>query len=34
MEHTVTAPAAGTVAALHCAVGDHVPEGAELLRLE
>jgi 3-methylcrotonyl-CoA carboxylase alpha subunit len=34
MEHTVTAPAAGTVAAVHCAVGDQVREGAELLRLQ
>jgi 3-methylcrotonyl-CoA carboxylase alpha subunit len=34
MEHTVTAPAAGVVAAIHCAVGDQVREGAELLLLE
>jgi 3-methylcrotonyl-CoA carboxylase alpha subunit len=34
MEHTVTAPAAGTVAEVHCAVGDQVREGVELLRLE
>ena len=34
MEHTVTAPSAGVIAAVHCAVGDQVREGAELLRLE
>ena len=34
MEHTVTAPAAGVVSAIHCAVGDQVREGAELLLLE
>jgi len=34
MEHTVTAPSAGVVAAIHCAVGDQVREGVELLRLE
>jgi len=34
MEHTVTAPADGTVASLHCAVCDQVREGTELLRLE
>jgi len=34
MEHTVTAPAAGVIAEIHCAVGDQVREGTELLRLE
>jgi 3-methylcrotonyl-CoA carboxylase alpha subunit len=33
MEHTITAPAAGTVNALRYAVGDQVSEGAELLDL-
>ena len=31
MEHTITAPADGTVAAVHYGVGDQVEEGAELL---
>jgi 3-methylcrotonyl-CoA carboxylase alpha subunit len=31
MEHTICAPAAGTVGAFHFAVGDQVSEGAELL---
>jgi 3-methylcrotonyl-CoA carboxylase alpha subunit len=31
MEHTLRAPAAGTVKALRCAVGDQVKEGAELV---
>ena len=30
MEHTIRAPAAGTVDAVHYAVGDRVDEGAEL----
>ena len=34
MEHTISAPADGVVAALPYAVGDQVAEGAELLRLE
>jgi 3-methylcrotonyl-CoA carboxylase alpha subunit len=34
MEHTLTAPADGTVAGVHCAAGDQVVEGAELIRLE
>ena len=34
MEHTLTAPQAGTVASILCAVGDQVAEGAELLRIE
>jgi 3-methylcrotonyl-CoA carboxylase alpha subunit len=34
MEHTLTAPRNGVVAELLCAVGDQVPEGAELLRLQ
>jgi 3-methylcrotonyl-CoA carboxylase alpha subunit len=33
MEHTITAPRAGTVAELMYAVGDQVAEGGELLRL-
>jgi 3-methylcrotonyl-CoA carboxylase alpha subunit len=31
MEHTLTAPAAGSVSKLLCAVGEQVKEGAELL---
>jgi 3-methylcrotonyl-CoA carboxylase alpha subunit len=34
MEHTISAPYAGTVQALHFARGDRVPEGSELLALE
>ena len=34
MEHTITAPRDGTVAELLYAVGDQVPDGGELLRLE
>jgi 3-methylcrotonyl-CoA carboxylase alpha subunit len=34
MEHTISAPDDGVVAELLFAVGDQVPEGAELLRLE
>jgi len=34
MEHTVAAPAAGTVAELLYAPGDQVAEGAPLLRLD
>ncbi|MGH6648945.1 acetyl/propionyl/methylcrotonyl-CoA carboxylase subunit alpha [Aquabacterium sp.] len=34
MEHTLTSPRDGVVAELLCAVGDQVPEGAELLRLQ
>jgi 3-methylcrotonyl-CoA carboxylase alpha subunit len=34
MEHTISAPGDGIVAELLFAVGDQVPEGAELLRLE
>ena len=34
MEHTITAPADGTVKAIHYAEGDQVLEGAELLRVE
>jgi len=33
MEHTITAPRAGSVAELMYAVGDQVAEGGELLRL-
>ena len=33
MEHTITAPYAGTVQTLHFARGDRVPEGSELLEL-
>jgi len=34
MEHTLVAPRDGVVAELLCQVGDQVPEGAELLRLD
>jgi 3-methylcrotonyl-CoA carboxylase alpha subunit len=34
MEHTVVAPADGTIAEVHCAAGDPVLEGVELIRLE
>jgi 3-methylcrotonyl-CoA carboxylase alpha subunit len=34
MEHTIKAPAAGTVTALRYRVGDQVPEGAELVGFE
>jgi len=34
MEHTIAAPADGTVAELLYAPGDQVSEGAELLKLE
>ena len=34
MEHTLTAPTDGVVTELLCAVGDQVPEGAELLRID
>jgi 3-methylcrotonyl-CoA carboxylase alpha subunit len=33
MEHTITAPYAGTVGTLHFARGDRVPEGSQLLEL-
>jgi 3-methylcrotonyl-CoA carboxylase alpha subunit len=33
MEHTITAPYAGTVQAIHFVRGDRVPEGSELLEL-
>ncbi|HEY3785856.1 MAG TPA: biotin carboxylase N-terminal domain-containing protein [Steroidobacteraceae bacterium] len=33
MEHTITAPHAGTVEAVHFARGERVPEGSELLEL-
>ncbi|HUL45710.1 MAG TPA: biotin carboxylase N-terminal domain-containing protein [Steroidobacteraceae bacterium] len=33
MEHTITAPYAGTVQAIHFARGDRVPEGSQLLEL-
>jgi 3-methylcrotonyl-CoA carboxylase alpha subunit len=33
MEHTITAPYAGTVQTLHFAAGDRVPEGSALLEL-
>jgi 3-methylcrotonyl-CoA carboxylase alpha subunit len=33
MEHSITAPYDGTVAAIHFARGDRVPEGSELLEL-
>ncbi|HEX5311812.1 acetyl/propionyl/methylcrotonyl-CoA carboxylase subunit alpha [Aquabacterium sp.] len=34
MEHTLNAPVDGIVTEVLCAVGDQVPEGAELLRIE
>jgi len=34
MEHTITAPAAGTVKEIHYAEGDPVLEGAQLIRIE
>jgi 3-methylcrotonyl-CoA carboxylase alpha subunit len=34
MEHTVTAPVAGTVERVECAVGEQVKEGVELLTFE
>jgi 3-methylcrotonyl-CoA carboxylase alpha subunit len=34
MEHTVTAPYAGSVTAIHFAPGERVPEGSELLALK
>ena len=34
MEHTISAPASGTVATIRFAVGDQVPEGAELIAFE
>jgi len=34
MEHTITAPADGTVKEIHYAAGEQVLEGAELIRLE
>jgi len=34
MEHTIVAPAAGTVAAIHFRKGDQVTEGADLIDVE
>ena len=34
MEHTLAAPADGTVKSLRYAVGEQVPEGAELVEFE
>ena len=34
MEHTITAPAAGTVKAFRFGVGDQVGDGAELVEFE
>jgi 3-methylcrotonyl-CoA carboxylase alpha subunit len=34
MEHTISAPTAGTVLAIECAVGDQVSEGVELVDFE
>jgi 3-methylcrotonyl-CoA carboxylase alpha subunit len=34
MEHTIAAPGDGRLAALRCAVGDLVEEGAELVAFE
>jgi len=33
MEHTISAPHAGTVKSIHFARGDRVPEGSELLEI-
>ncbi len=33
MEHSITAPLAGTVEAIHFAAGDQVEEGAKLLSI-
>ena len=34
MEHTITAPADGTIALIHYAVGDQVAEGESLVAIE
>ena len=34
MEHTIRAPAAGTVAALHVTVGEQVAEGLDLITFD
>jgi 3-methylcrotonyl-CoA carboxylase alpha subunit len=34
MEHTISAPAAGTVKAFHFSVGEQVRDGAELVDFE
>ena len=34
MEHSIRAPADAAIAAVHCAVGDRVDEGVELVSLE
>jgi 3-methylcrotonyl-CoA carboxylase alpha subunit len=34
MEHTIVAPTAGTVSAIHYRQGDQVPEGADLIDVE
>ena len=34
MEHTIAAPTAGVVTAINYAVGDRVPEGADLVDLD
>ena len=34
MEHSIRSPADGAVAAVHCAVGDRVDEGVELVSLQ
>jgi 3-methylcrotonyl-CoA carboxylase alpha subunit len=34
MEHTITAPAAGTVSAVNYRAGDQVAEGADLIDLD
>ncbi len=34
MEHVIRAPAAGTVSGVHCAVGERVSEGAELIVID
>jgi 3-methylcrotonyl-CoA carboxylase alpha subunit len=34
MEHTIAAPAAGTVKSFHFAVGEQVTDGAELVEFE
>jgi 3-methylcrotonyl-CoA carboxylase alpha subunit len=34
MEHTITAPTAGTIARIHYAVGDQVAEGEALVAIQ
>jgi 3-methylcrotonyl-CoA carboxylase alpha subunit len=34
MEHSITAPKAGTIKSMACAVGDRVEEGVELVEFD